>query len=169
MSFLVLDLTQTWGPLNENILTITIVTDVECYVTLYWTDKLMRLHKRSTFKRGIVALSNPDYCFVQAKPIEQVESGDTLVHTFTWPNWQYCQWKYFVFTATIAGEPSPSQWGIFTKHQALEHPFKQDLIEQWTWLGCELPDIILGATEEWTWLGCEAPPLIRSLTEEWTD
>jgi len=56
------------------------------------------------------------FCFVSYKLVEQAEPGDTLIHTFSIPEWEYCQTRWFFFQGTVDGLESPSFTCIFEYH-----------------------------------------------------
>ena len=69
-------------------------------------------------------------CFVAYEDNEQLEAGDTLIHTFVKPNWQYCTTRYFYFWGTINSVTARSTTGLFTKHKT-EYPWQQIINEPW--------------------------------------
>ncbi|MBA7584128.1 hypothetical protein ES708_26081 [subsurface metagenome] len=56
------------------------------------------------------------YCFVAWQSVEQLEAGDTLLHTFEILDWSYCQTKWFAFRGTVADVLSPSVSALFEHH-----------------------------------------------------
>ncbi|GAH51734.1 unnamed protein product, partial [marine sediment metagenome] len=119
---------QAWA---NSIAVISFDTDIAVHAWLRYTDKAPRMHLLSKTVRGLRKMSDPYYCFVAWKDLEQIEAGDTLHHTFNWPGWYTCLWQWFYFWSTLAGQITPSQWGIFKKHyQAREWSFL--FTEPWT-------------------------------------
>lgn len=93
--------------------TVHVTTDIPAHLTMLYTGKAIRLHLRQKVIRGVSKLTVPDYCFVEYQALDQEEAGDTLVHTFTFGPWEPGQCYSFRFIATIDGEPSSSDSGIF--------------------------------------------------------
>lgn len=112
LRWLVLNYQQTWV---DNTMVITFETDIPTHIWLRHTDTPPLMHLKSLRKRGLALMKDPYYCFVAWQEIEQVEAGDTLSHTFTWPDWYYGFEEWFYFRSEVAGEASPTQWGIFHK------------------------------------------------------
>jgi len=111
--WLLLDYSHTW---NDDVMTVTTVSDVACHMWLRWTDIHPRKHLRSEVNRGAVKMEEPDFCFVQYQDIEQNEPGDTFGHTFTWPAWYFCRTCWYFFWAQIGGNLSPSNTAVFEAH-----------------------------------------------------
>lgn len=111
--FYLLEYNHSWvGPT----LFVVNTTDVACHLWLYWTSQKMRVHKRALDDRGLLKLSDPDYCFWGWTRVEQNEPGDTYSHTFNFGPWEYCNWRWWVFRAQMAGQWSTSITCIFTAH-----------------------------------------------------
>ncbi len=111
--WLIAGYSQTW--LNGTVV-VHFDTDRPVHVWLRWTDTPPLMHLQSLEHRGLTKMSDPYYCFVAYWEIEQDEAGDSLQHTFTWPGWVDCNWRWFLFWATASGQTTPTQWGIFSKH-----------------------------------------------------
>ncbi len=97
---------------------ITITTNNPCHLTCYYTDKEPGSHRTSRNQRGLTLPWGVYYCFVSWLAVEQIEPGDTLIHTFEVPAWSYCQTKWFAFRGTVAGQLSPSVSPIFQHHHS---------------------------------------------------
>lgn len=95
---------------------VEVVTDVPCHLFLRWTDKPLRLHNRSTTLGGYYFMTDPKYCFVEWRQVEQDEPGDTLVHTFSFAEWAECQTRWWGFVGTVGSTASPSATSVFTAH-----------------------------------------------------
>lgn len=95
------------------LLYIVVTTDVPCHLWLYWTNRTTRMHLRGDIDSGYAWLWEPKYCFVQHEEIEQVEPGDTTLHHFLLPGWDFLQTKWWVFIATMGGNYSVSVSCIF--------------------------------------------------------
>lgn len=111
--WLIQDYAQTW--LNATC-QVTFNTDRPVHAWLRWTDQQPDMHLQSMERRGLRMWTEPYYCFTQHQEIEQEEAGDTTSHTFIWPDWYTCLWRWFLFWATADGVTTPTQWGIFKKH-----------------------------------------------------
>lgn len=104
---------HTWV---DDYLFATLTTDIPCHLWLLWTIQPMRMHNRADFDSGVGWYWEPRYCFVEWQTVEQEEAGDTLTHHFHFPGWATCQWRWWVFAGTIAGERSPSVSPIMSAH-----------------------------------------------------
>jgi len=87
-----------------------------CHLTLRWTaiEPVKTLHPKQ--KRGAFWYYDNKLCFVEWSDIEQIEAGDTLIHTFLWPGWAVCLTRWFIFVGTVGGLTSPSNTAIFSAH-----------------------------------------------------
>ncbi|MBA7652714.1 hypothetical protein ES703_60553 [subsurface metagenome] len=101
---------------------ISIGTNTPCHLTCYYTDKEPGSHRTSRNQRGLTLPWGVYYCFVAWQSVEQIEPGDTLVHTFEILDWSYCQTKWLAFRGTVAGELSPSVSPIFKYHHPGFYP-----------------------------------------------
>ncbi len=106
-----------------NAVLIRIVSNTLCHLTCYITHESPLRHKTSRIERGIALPWGAYFCFVAWEGIEQLEPGDTLLHTFIIPSWSLDQTKFFSFRGTVASVLSPSVSPIFDH----EHP-GQDII-----------------------------------------
>lgn len=97
-------------------LVIALPTNVPCHLTCYYTDTTPRKHHVSRIVRGELVPWATYFCFVAWKEIEQSEAGDTLYHTFHFPEWIPCQTNWFTFRGNIDLELSPSVGPIFKHH-----------------------------------------------------
>ncbi|MBA7579049.1 hypothetical protein ES708_20915 [subsurface metagenome] len=97
-------------------LPLSVETNNPCHLTCYYTDKEPGSHRTSRNQRGLTLPWGIYYCFVAWQSVEQIEPGDTLIHTFDILDWAYCQTKWFCFRGTFAGELSPSVSCIFKYH-----------------------------------------------------
>lgn len=95
---------------------VKVSTDVPCHLYLRWTDKPLRMHLRSTDLGGYGFMTDPKYCFVEWRQVEQEEPGDTLDHTFHFAEWAECETRWWGFVGTVGGQPSPSATSVFTAH-----------------------------------------------------
>lgn len=95
---------------------ITIKTNNPCHLTCYYTDKEPHRHRTARNQRGLTIPWGVYYCFVAWLSVEQIEAGDTLIHTFEVAPWSYCQTKWFAFRGTIADVLSPSVSCLFKHH-----------------------------------------------------
>lgn len=111
--WLISNYSQTW---LDGTCQIEFDTDRDVHVWLRWTETPPLMHLQSLVRRGLGMMKDPYYCFVVYQDIEQQEAGDTTHHTFTWPSWYDCLWRWFYFWATQARVRTPTQWGIFKKH-----------------------------------------------------
>lgn len=91
-------------------------TNNPCHLTCYYTESAPGRHTTSRTERGITLPWGAYFCFVAWKSVEQIEPGDTLIHTFHIPTWLFCQTKWFCFRGTVAGALSPSTSCLFQYH-----------------------------------------------------
>lgn len=108
-------LTIAYTHLLSNVV-IRITTNNPCHLFCYYTDIKPDIHKNSRTLRGLKVPWGAYFCFVAWNTIEQIEPGDTLIHTFSIPDWSYCQTLYFCFKGTVASIDSPSISPIFQHH-----------------------------------------------------
>lgn len=110
---------------------IVLTTDRPCHLWLYWSNHPPWVHREATTRRGLTLPWDAYWCYVAWHKIEQQEPGDTLIHTFTWGEWQSCQTKYFRFHGTIGGVESPSDSPIFSKHYPFLTTFTTSVNDGW--------------------------------------
>ena len=91
-------------------------TSAPCHLTLRWTATEPVKTSIPKAKRGALWYYDNKMCFVAWQDIEQLEPGDTTLHTFLWPGWTICNTRWFIFTGTIGGIVSPSNTAIFSAH-----------------------------------------------------
>lgn len=119
---------SNWAPLDyqhTDLLegfTIVVTTDIPCHLFMRWTDKVPLKHPSTEYRRGILIQTGTRYCFVSWHENEQIEPGDTLIHTFEKRNWPICQTRYFYFIGTKQAEEQPSASPIFGLHRTAEYP-----------------------------------------------
>lgn len=119
---------------------IRISTNNPSHLTCYYSSVRPVRHKHSRTIRGLSVPWGAYFCFVAWVAVEQLEPGDTYIHTFSIPSWSYCQTRYFAFKGTIAAIESPSISPIFSHHHPgvtpllFEHYITgdDDDIECWT-------------------------------------
>ena len=125
-----------------------ITTDTPVHLTLATTHVPTRIHNHATNTRGLPVLTDPKYCFVQPTLIDQDEPGDTIQHTFTWSPWAPGLQRWWILTATQAGNPTISNSGIQTFYRPLDPlrviglyntfaplPFRRTFIGGQRWIG----------------------------------
>lgn len=112
-----------WAPIDEEELawddsfTIVVTTESKCHLYMRWTLEPPLKHKVSRIVRGITLSNETRYCFVAFHENEQIEPGDTLIHTFIKPNWPICQTRYFYFIGSKQRQESPSASPLFSLHR----------------------------------------------------
>lgn len=152
--FLLTEYAHAW---IADTLFIAVTTDVPVHLYLRWTDKPLRMHNRSTSLGGYGFMTDPKYCFVEWRQVEQNEPGDTLSHTFDFASWFECQRRWWGFVGTVGGTPSPSATCVFSAHyldyeraDSLKHT---DLVEK------EVAGVIDHADASITPAKLQQPPL----------
>ena len=95
---------------------IVLHTDNSCHLFMRWTRVPPEQHKIPRFRRGVYLFDDKRFCFVAWHENEQLEPGDTYIHTFIKIGWPSCETRYFYFVGTKQAEQQPSTSPIFTKH-----------------------------------------------------
>lgn len=93
-----------------------LVTDVPCHLWLRYSFIEPKKHTIPVERRGLPLREDLYFCFDSYLDVEQVEPGDTLIHTIIVEPWPYCQERWYYFHGEIAGVPSPSTTPVFYKH-----------------------------------------------------
>lgn len=96
--------------------TLTVTTDIPCHLFMRWTNQLPRKHPVSEYRRGMLVRFGTYFCFVVWEENEQIQVGDTYVHTFQKPDWAVCETRYFYFVGTKQDEEMPSATPVFYYH-----------------------------------------------------
>lgn len=109
-------------------LKIVLPTNNPCHLTCYYTPTKPRRHKAFRTLRGLTTTWGSYWCYVGWLTVEQNEPGDTLTHTFDFPQWIFCQTNWLAFRGTVNGQTSPSVSPIFKHH----HPGPGAQIEEQT-------------------------------------
>lgn len=131
--------------------TITVTTDAPCHLYMRWTNQLPLIHQDPYIRRGAAVGTTPRFCFDVYHDNEQIEPGDTLVHTFYKPAWSCCETRYFYFWGSYAGVVSPSESAIFEYHNPYQNP-------QTVYCPIYGQPCIWGATDpDWTVVQTKAP------------
>lgn len=162
----------TITPLGSGFL-IVLLTDVSAHLWMRWTLIVPQEHLVSVMKRGLADRKQKYFCFDSFVDNEQLERGDTLVHTFYKPDWPLCQTRYFYFWGTIAGLRSPSETAKLSYHSFWAEPLPGHTLlnhEQWTWLRIDPPPHAAGFYEPWYWQGFAFPKpanFVTLITELW--
>ncbi|MBA7592772.1 hypothetical protein ES708_34966 [subsurface metagenome] len=136
-NFAVLDITKLH---LTNAIVIRTTTNNPCHLTCYYTDKQPGSHRTSRNQRGLTLPWGVYYCFVAWNSVEQLEAGDTLLHTFVVPSWQLAQTKWFAFRGTVSGEISPSVSPIFEHKHTGQNLILNPGFEDWTLPPGNAPD-----------------------------
>ncbi len=97
---------------------ITLPTQIPCHLTCYYTHIKPVRHATSRVLRGQALPWGGYWCFAAWLSVEQLEAGDTLIHTFPIPNWFECVTKWFTFRGTTIGVDSPSVGPLFEHHHS---------------------------------------------------
>lgn len=145
----------------------TVRTDTHCHLFMRWTLEKPRTHKDPVLRRGVYFPERVRFCFVEYEDNEQEEAGDTLTHTFIKLDWPGCQTRYFYFWGTVAGEVSPSESPLFSKHRPL---VKVQLVfyEPWTEYAPPPPTFEQIFYEPWTWTPPPPPTMELIFLEPWS-
>jgi len=98
-------------------LKVIVITDVPCHLYMRWTLQEPLVHLDPYIRRGIAVGTTPRFCFTVYEDNEQLEPGDTYIHTFDKPDWPVCQTRWFYFWGTVSGIISPSESHIEEFHR----------------------------------------------------
>lgn len=101
---------------------IVVTTDIPCHLFCRHTPQSPHIHKKPVFRRGIWLNDDVRFCFVTYLDNEQIEPGDTYIHTFLKPGWPVDVTWYIYSWGTVAGTVSPSTSPIFEYHSPTEYP-----------------------------------------------
>ena len=105
------------GYLNfDDYVKIRLQTPFVCHLYLHYTSNPVLKHPRSRTIRGITVPWGVYFCFTGFKTVEQDEPGDSLIHTFTVPDWPTCTTMNMITTGFVSGVESPSCGPIFSHH-----------------------------------------------------
>lgn len=102
--------------LLEDGLRIIATTDVPCHLYARMTTTKPIKRKVGSRRRGTVIQGEVRYCFVVYEDNEQIESGDTLTHTWNKTPWPICETRWFYFIGSQGGAASVSETCIFSFH-----------------------------------------------------
>lgn len=145
---------EHWAPLNviwhstdEGVL-LQVLTDIPCHLYMRWSINPPRKHPASETRRGILIMTGVRFCFTAFHENEQIEPGDTRVHTFLKEPWAVCETRWFYFIGNIAGVTSPSASPLFEYHK--KEPYTLSLLEPWTRKFVPVPTFTLLIIEPWT-------------------
>lgn len=125
---------SNWAPLKleltyiEDGYELVVTTDIPVHLFMRWSTTEPLKHPMSELRRGLIKLTGTRYCFVAWKENEQIEPGDTYVHTFIKTNWPVCQTRWFYFIGTKQAEEQPSSSAIFYKHRVAPPPVPEEKI-----------------------------------------
>lgn len=101
-----------------NYVKVRLQTPYSCHLYLHYTDHAILKHPQARIIRGLEVPWGVYFCFTGYKTVEQEEAGDSLIHTFTVPDWPICQTFNMITTGTVAGVESPSCGPIFSHHNS---------------------------------------------------
>jgi hypothetical protein len=130
--------------------TVVVITDSPAHLYARISDVEPQIHKKTSYIRGLPLMDDSRFCFVVFNDIEQDESGDTLAHTFTFPDWLYCMTRWIYFWGKKAGEPCVSTSPIFKHHNN---------VPVWIFYTIGYPPIVRASSNPtgWGWL-CHSSP-----------
>ena len=114
---------KNWAPLKLTCevtvagVRITLTTDTPCHLWLRWTKIKPLTHPEPLMRRGVSLPNATRWCFVAFHENEQLEPGDTYIHTYIKEPWAVCETRYFYLIGKIGGVESPSASPIFNYHR----------------------------------------------------
>lgn len=95
---------------------ILVTTDIPCHLYCRLSLKEPWIHKTAELRRGVQFATDVRFCFTVFEDNEQMEWGDTKVHTWWKPDWPVCTTKWFYFWGRIQAEVSVSTGPFFKYH-----------------------------------------------------
>lgn len=101
---------------------IQVVTDIACRLFMIWNHGHQDPHHTTLIKRGVPfleELKGPTFRFA---PFNQLEPGETLIHTFQPDDWQPKDIMTFAFKATLGGVSLISDGPVFHLEQLQNAP-----------------------------------------------
>ncbi len=130
---------SNWAPLDVEFrwrpdgFDIQVTTDIPCHLYMRWTTTKPLTHPSTEYRRGILIQTGTRYCFVGWEENEQIEAGDTYIHTFVKYNWAICTTRYFYFIGTKQAEEQPSASPIFHLHRTakIQKPYEFPELGMW--------------------------------------
>jgi len=150
--------------------TITVTTDVPCHLWCRLTLEKPRIHTKTVERRGVTFNSELYFCFVAYEDNEQIEPGDTLIHSWVKPAWGYCVTKYVYFWGYVGGVVSPSTSPFFSYHNkfSLVIPtMYQRVLEPWTYYTPPPPAMLFILLEPWSFFTPPTPAMHQLILEPW--
>lgn len=102
---------------SETGVIVVATTDHPVHLYFRWTYETIRKHQAPYIQRGTSVSTVPRICFTVFSDNEQIEPGDTLIHTFIKEPWPVCSTRQFYFWAMIEGWVAISETAIFTFHK----------------------------------------------------
>lgn len=147
---------------------INVETDVACHLNCRLTTVKPKIHLKSGVRRGYPFIEDLRFCFVSYEDNEQLEPGDTFIHTWVKPAWGLCTTKWCYFWGLVSGVVSASTSPPFEHHNSrtdLPLTFHQLILEPWTHTLPPPPVFYLLILEPWT---DYAPSMHQLFLEPWT-
>jgi len=102
-------------------LKVIFTTDTYCHLWKRETKVPPEIHSKPALRRGLMMHEDLRFCFVAYHEVEQVEEGDTLLHTFIQEPWPVCETRWFYMLGSRVDVRQPSTSPVLKKHRtALE-------------------------------------------------
>jgi len=160
MHWAILDLQQI---ITDTGIKIVVTTNNPCHLWLLWTHTKPKKHIILIKDRGIYIDAAFYQCFIKKGGNEQMEPGDTLVHSFLKEPWKNCETRYIYFIGQVNYQDSPSESPIFKKHRSALWGW--NLTELWQY-ETEPPPMWCHTWELWTY-HLVLPPMNMLISEQW--
>ena len=104
----------SWSGTNTAVAdTIICQSDIPCHLYVRWSLVANQVHMEVSQTGKYQGRERPYYCFVAWHGIEQIEPGNTILHTFIVPIPTTMPCIYFGFVGLVSGHVSPSSTAIF--------------------------------------------------------
>lgn len=146
-------------------------TDVPCHLYCRMTKTPPLKHSLPSMRRGLRLTGDIRFCFVVYEDNEQVEDGDTILHTWYKRNWPVCETRWFYFIGSINGATVVSETAIFHLHFKREPYPMPNLLQTESWSIDDSPfgPVSLYQYEFWFKIDDPFGPPERYVWEHWHD
>ena len=111
---------------------ITVFTDDVCHLWLRLSYIMPKQHPLSRRFRGLNIEGDVYYCFDAYSDIEQLQTGDTLIHTFQVPFNPSKSLAWFYLHGEVSGVPSPSTSPVYQIKEPGFSPIRNWIFSDWT-------------------------------------
>jgi hypothetical protein len=135
---------------------IRVTTDVPSHLFVRLSSQTPRIHKTPELRRGVQFATDVRFCFTVFEDNEQLEPGDTVVHTWLKEDWPVCTTKWLYVWGSRSGEVCVSTTAPFKYHNdgvAPEPPWGLIFHEPWSATTPPLSEWYILFLEPWDQVG----------------